>query len=205
MSEDAEEWLQTHKPLLDGFLQDLKDVQGAESLISARGAPICSLREVHDDGIDTFIGTLSIMRCFHGELMNTATVDFERAEQNISENDSLEVGDPNIVWSIGGLFFNPHAWSDYGYELWLLTDYLAPSHHRRGIMTDALDTLLHEWAIPRMGVRRILAAAFTGNDGSVKVFERNGFKLVRTIEEHAIVKGRMRGVHVLEWNLDNSL
>ena len=72
-------------------------------------------------------------------------------------------------------------------------------------MTDALDTLLHEWSIPRMGVRRILAAAFTGNDGSVKVFERNGFKLVRTIEEHSIVKGRMRGVHVLEWNLEDTL
>ncbi len=38
-------------------------------------------------------------------------------------------------------------------------------------MTDALDTLLHEWAIPRMGVRRVLAAAFTGNDGSVKVLK----------------------------------
>lgn len=44
MSEDAEEWLQTHKPLLDGFLQDLKDVQGAESLISARGTYLFSSR-----------------------------------------------------------------------------------------------------------------------------------------------------------------
>ncbi len=49
------------------------------------------------------------MRCFHGELMNTATVDFERAEQNISANNSLKIGDPNIVWSIGGLSVRFHA------------------------------------------------------------------------------------------------
>ncbi|KAF8203782.1 acyl-CoA N-acyltransferase [Pholiota molesta] len=183
--ENAESWLQKHKPPVDDCLQYLKDAQGSESLVTARGSPACSLREVNQDGTDQFIGNISLVRCFHGELMNTESVDFEHADQNVAQNNQLDIGDPRIVWSIG--------------------DYLASSHHRQGIMTDALNTLLHDWAIPRMGVRSILVAAFIGNDGSVKVFQRNGFKLVRTIEEFMMVKGKMRSVHVLEWNLSESL
>ncbi|KAF8973919.1 acyl-CoA N-acyltransferase [Flammula alnicola] len=137
--EDAEEWIQLHKPQVDGYLQDLRDAQGSETLKTANGAPICFIREVKED------------------------------EQNAAENNKLEVGDPNIVWTIG--------------------DYLAPSHHGQGIMTDAVDTLVHDWAVPRMGVRRILTGAFVGNHGSVRVFEKNGFTLVRTIEDFSVVKG----------------
>ncbi|KAF9486332.1 acyl-CoA N-acyltransferase [Pholiota conissans] len=183
--EDAEDWLAKRKPPVDNFLQHLKDAQGSESLVTAKGAPICSIREVNEDGTDLFIGVISFVRLFYGELMNTKSVDFERAEQNVAENSRLDVGDPRIIWSIG--------------------DFLAPSHHRQGIMTDAVDTLLHEWAIPRMGVRRIIVGAFTGNDGSVKVFEKNGFKHLRTIAEFKVIKGKMRGLHVLEWTSAESL
>ncbi|KAF8973492.1 acyl-CoA N-acyltransferase [Flammula alnicola] len=182
---DAEEWIQLQKPQVDGYLQDLRDAQGSETLKTANGAPICSIREVKEDGTDMFIGTISLCRCDSGELMNTDSVDFDHAEQNTTENNKLEVGDPNIVWSIG--------------------DYLAPSHHGRGIMTDAVDTLVHDWAVPRMGVRRILSSAFVGNHGSVKVFEKNGFTLVRTIENHSVVRGKMRGMHVFEWELAECL
>lgn len=78
-------------------------------------------------------------------------------------------------------------------------DYLAPSHHGRGIMSDAVGTLLHEWAIPRMGVRRMIVLAFSGNQASVKVFLKNGFRLTQTVENHLEVKGKMQGVHVLKW------
>ena len=66
-------------------------------------------------------------------------------------------------------------------------------------MTDAVDTVLHGWAIPRMNVRHMLVTAFEGNEGSVKVLLRNGFKMRATYKDHYEVKGKVHGVHVLEW------
>jgi RimJ/RimL family protein N-acetyltransferase len=66
-------------------------------------------------------------------------------------------------------------------------------------MTDAVQTVLHDWAVPRMKVRHMWVSAYTGNEGSVKVFLKNGFKIIKTIENHAEVKGKMRGLHLMEW------
>jgi len=66
-------------------------------------------------------------------------------------------------------------------------------------MTDAVGTVLHEWGIPRMAIRRMWVSAFTTNEGSVKVFQKNGFKLIATHENHYEVKGKIRGLHLLEW------
>lgn len=80
-----------------------------------------------------------------------------------------------------------------------MKDFLIPSHHSQGIMTDAVDTLLYEWFIPRMNVRHIMVGVFIGNEGSLKVFLRNGFKMINTIEKYREVRGKMRGLHILEW------
>ncbi|KAJ7110377.1 hypothetical protein C8R43DRAFT_1042433 [Mycena crocata] len=69
-------------------------------------------------------------------------------------------------------------------------------------MSDAFQTLLRQWGIPRMGVRRMVVTTLAGNTGSVKVFEKNGFRFRKTIDEALEVRGTMRGVHVLEWSLD---
>ena len=67
-------------------------------------------------------------------------------------------------------------------------------------MTDAVDTMLHEWAIPRMNVRHVMVGIFVGNEGSVKVFLRNGFKMITTIENYyKEIKGKMLRLHVMEW------
>lgn len=71
-------------------------------------------------------------------------------------------------------------------------------------MSDAFATVLHSWVIPRMGVRRMIGSALQGNQGSVRVFEKNGFVLRETLENHVEVKGELRGVHVLQWSLDTS-
>jgi RimJ/RimL family protein N-acetyltransferase len=83
-------------------------------------------------------------------------------------------------------------------------DYLAASHHRQGIMSDAVDTVLHNWAIPRMNVRHMLVSMFEGNEGSVKVFLRNGFKMKGTYKDHFEIKGKIRGVYLLEWKYSES-
>lgn len=69
-------------------------------------------------------------------------------------------------------------------------------------MSDVFGTLLNDWAIPRMGVRRMLVLAFEGNIGSVKVFEKNGFTQTRIVKDHLEAKGEMRSSHVLEWKFD---
>jgi RimJ/RimL family protein N-acetyltransferase len=67
-------------------------------------------------------------------------------------------------------------------------------------MTDAVDTVLHDWAIPHMNVRHMLLTVFEGNVGSVKVFLKNGFKIKAAHKDYKENKGKMRSVHVLEWN-----
>ena len=72
-------------------------------------------------------------------------------------------------------------------------------------MTDALDTLLWDWAVPRMGVHRICTTAFEGNQGSVRVFEKNGFVMKTTLDDFVVHRGRMRGLHVMEWDGSNAV
>ncbi|KAF8973493.1 hypothetical protein BDZ97DRAFT_1911980 [Flammula alnicola] len=108
-------------------------------------------------------------------------VDWDRKAQNEAENNSREAGDPNVLWSIG--------------------DFLAPSHHGQGIMSDVLDTLLHDWAIPRMGVRRILLGVVEGNMGSLRVFVKSGFQLKQTVKDYRKIRGETRNLQVMEWKL----
>jgi len=70
-------------------------------------------------------------------------------------------------------------------------------------MTDALETLLLDWAVPRMDVHYIRAAAFEGNQGSVRVLAKNGFVMTTTLDNFMVHRGRMRGLHVMEWKKSN--
>jgi hypothetical protein len=58
-----------------------------------------------------------------------------------------------------------------------IADYLAPSHHRQGIMSAAIAALLKDWVIPRCNVHIIRTYAMLGNEGSVGVFRKNGSAL----------------------------
>ncbi|KAF8973494.1 hypothetical protein BDZ97DRAFT_1900337 [Flammula alnicola] len=160
-------------------LKQLEDAKDEPEPIIVGGCPVRFLREVKKDGTEVFIGDLGVMRCIHGELMDPDGVNWTNKEKREEENNNIPVGDPNIIWSMG--------------------DFLAASHHRQGIMSDAVDTVLHEWGIPRMKIRHMWVSAFTKNEGSVKVFLKNGFKMIKTIDTHFEVKGKMRGLHLLEW------
>lgn len=83
------------------------------------------------------------------------------------------------------------------------TDYLAPSHHGRGIMSAALGTIIREWMVPRMAARKIRVEAFVGNVGSVRVFEKNGFVQEQTLEFVRVTNfgSTQRGMHILWWKL----
>jgi len=71
-------------------------------------------------------------------------------------------------------------------------------------MTVALSTVLKHWAIPRMGVRCIHLDVLIENEGSLGVFKKNGFNIVQTVENCMELRGVKRGIHVLEWKVNDS-
>jgi RimJ/RimL family protein N-acetyltransferase len=65
-------------------------------------------------------------------------------------------------------------------------------------MSDAVNTLLHEWAIPRMGVRKMLGTAFEGNVGSARVLQNAGMKYRETHKDIGEIKGIMRSLEIYD-------
>ncbi|KAG2022737.1 acetyltransferase [Coprinopsis cinerea AmutBmut pab1-1] len=184
--EETEIELKTRKATSDQTLCTLQAAQDGPEFLTVGFCPVDTLRLVLPSGTDTLIGSIFITRCEKGEFLSPAgpsIVDWENRLEHLEDNSSLDVGDPDIVWSLGF--------------------YLSPKFHGQGIMSDAVNTLLHDWAIPRMGVRRMLVFTFQGNHGSVKTLLKNGFKFLWTSEDHYEVRGIRRSVNVLEWKLED--
>ncbi len=78
-------------------------------------------------------------------------------------------------------------------------DYLLSSHHGRGIMSDAVDTMIHDLGRPYLRVENIVSTTFFGNDGSMKVFLKNGFELTRRLANHVEVRGKTYSLNVFEY------
>ena len=70
-------------------------------------------------------------------------------------------------------------------------------------MTAAIGTIIKDWMIPRMGVRHIIVDPYVGNQGSVRVFEKNGFVQNGTIEKEWVTNAGIKhvGMHTLSWEL----
>lgn len=83
-----------------------------------------------------------------------------------------------------------------------LAVYLAPSHHRQGIMSTVLKALLKEWAVPKMNCQTIWVASFLYNNESIKAFVKNGFKVAGEKENCIVHRGEWRTIQRLRWKLD---
>jgi len=83
-------------------LQQLEDAKDNPTLITVGDCPVRSLREVKDDGTDIYIGDLEVMRCMRGELMGQGAVDWANKDALEERNNSIAVGHPSIIWSMGG-------------------------------------------------------------------------------------------------------
>ncbi|TFL03237.1 hypothetical protein BDV98DRAFT_545088 [Pterulicium gracile] len=151
------------------------DAELVERFIS--GCVVDSVREVRADGTDVFIGNAGFRHCNTMELCEGATEDDkERLE---AENDARPLGDPGILWTYG--------------------NYLAPTHHRQGITTVVLRILINHWAVPKMNVRRMLCTAFKGNEGSIRVMQKNGFRFRELRKNATCLRGEWRDLNVMEW------
>ncbi|KIJ38427.1 hypothetical protein M422DRAFT_104847, partial [Sphaerobolus stellatus SS14] len=151
--EHAKYWLEENKQSTDAII---KEIESKEPGYFIGGCPVRILREITEDGREIFLGDCGIDAWGFEEI-----ADQEERKRLVEENSKKEPGDPDKEWSFG--------------------DYLAPSHHGKGIMSLTIKTLLDQWIIPRMGAKKINATAFNGNIGSVRVFEKNGFVLEKTL------------------------
>jgi RimJ/RimL family protein N-acetyltransferase len=68
-------------------------------------------------------------------------------------------------------------------------------------MSAAVGAVINQWMVPHMNAHRIRTEAIESNIGSVRVFEKNGFKLLEVVKVDRVGPGfgRVKGVHVLEW------
>lgn len=89
----AVEWLGKMKNRSDKILEDLR--QGRTVV---DGCPVQHIREVQPDGTELFLGDLSVFR--NGWL---EVEDKDLREKMTKENLEKPVGDPSIVWTIGGV------------------------------------------------------------------------------------------------------
>jgi RimJ/RimL family protein N-acetyltransferase len=65
-------------------------------------------------------------------------------------------------------------------------------------MTDAIDTLISDLAKPFLGATHFTAMIYGGNEGSNKVFLRNGFTFLRCVTKYRVIKGVMRDLYIFE-------
>ncbi|EJU02581.1 hypothetical protein DACRYDRAFT_99681 [Dacryopinax primogenitus] len=127
--------------------------------------PMCVIREVQPDGSQIFLGVVDLVRSSFGGETDSAT-----KEQLIKKNRGKTAGDPTIVYMVG--------------------DYLAASHHGKGIMTAAVRELIRSWGVPYMRIRLVHAAVMEGNVGSRRVFEKLGFSFSGFIEGSVPTQGK---------------
>ncbi|KAF5385307.1 hypothetical protein D9615_001177 [Tricholomella constricta] len=182
LTEHAEAWYAKVKASSDVVLAELEAARESPDLLLVGGCPVRTIRKVQESGEEVYLGDIGIFRCLDGKLMTPVgiPVDDEQVAEYVETNAALAPGNPQIIWTVG--------------------DYIVPSHHGQGIMTDALRTLLWDWAVPRMGVRHIISSTFEGNEGSVKVLQRNGFVRTRLIKNHVQTRGQWRNLNVMEWH-----
>ena len=64
-------------------MKELEDARDDQTLKIVKGCPVRYLREVKEDGLDIFIGSLDITTCAYGEVMGPDGVDWENGRMRI--------------------------------------------------------------------------------------------------------------------------
>ena len=104
--EAANKFLSRIVPAAVKFFEDMEDFKDDSTPKVVGEFPVRAIREVQEDGTDIYIGDIGISRCGYGELqlMDLNRVDCENASERKKINDSLNLGDPSILWAIGGTY-----------------------------------------------------------------------------------------------------
>ncbi|KAF9074967.1 GNAT domain-containing protein [Rhodocollybia butyracea] len=179
--EHSRVWVTEKVEEATALLQELES-SSEGSLKVVDGCPIRYIREVKEDGTDVLVGDIELRRFENMELAPGSNgVDLGRAPRLLDINNQRKAGDPEIIWSMGYL--------------------LASSYGGRGIMSSAFKAVIQQWAIPRMGMRRMVGVTYPDNYGSRKVMEKNGFVLREIVKEHVKAKGKVHDSCVYDLNV----
>lgn len=178
----AEEWLGAAKKKSDKVLENLR-----KGKVVVDGCPVRHLREMQPNGTELFLEDLSVGRHRWFEV-----ADEDLRERVTKEGSEKPVGDPGIVWTLGGVWRSAAEIS--AIPLWHSADYFRPSHHGRGIMSAAVGAVINQWMIPHLNGHKIRTKAIEGDIARVRVFEMGTFRV-----ERRPGRGVIEGVHVLEW------
>lgn len=82
-----------------------------------------------------YLGDIDIRRGPFEEIL-----DSEQRREQVELNENKALGDPTIVWTFGGK--SACVPKDVGLITNWFPDYIAPSHHGRGIMSAAMRLIL---------------------------------------------------------------
>ncbi|KAG6811572.1 hypothetical protein H0H92_006821 [Tricholoma furcatifolium] len=105
LASHAEEWYEKIKDMSDASLSALEAARDASEPILVEHSPVRAIREVNEDGSDTYLGDIGLIRTKEGKFLVSPN-EYENEEkktQCLADNNALPLGDPNIVWSFGGM------------------------------------------------------------------------------------------------------
>lgn len=91
--------------LCDEILHELEEEQntnpnGPPKIVDS--CPIRSIREVKADGTDIYLGDLGFRRFDYQDMNDAMEEEMLVKQRLIDENMAKVVGDPTIVWTVGG-------------------------------------------------------------------------------------------------------
>jgi hypothetical protein len=99
LMEHAVSWLTLAKADADAIWNESEQADAESpdgSLVD--GCPVRSILEENDDGSYTFLGDCGIGRSTFDEV-----IDVEERTRLVQENNARPAGDPDIIWSMGGM------------------------------------------------------------------------------------------------------
>jgi len=186
LREHAEAWNATaHQELFEALRRGDKYIDGC---------PLRAIREVQEDGSQILIGDF----CVERESNDVPWLAELKRTTKLSRMVTVLLCG---YWAVSSFL----SLRDRILGMTGMIDYLEPGHHRKGIMSLVVSTLIKTWMIPRMNCHRIAGTALIGNRASIKVFLNNGFVQQEDIPDWApIPEGRgggKMGLHVLRWSL----
>ncbi|KAF8074678.1 hypothetical protein FPV67DRAFT_1474541, partial [Lyophyllum atratum] len=94
-------WLTEQIAETDAILRHLREADASEgsALKMATGCPVRIIREVNEDGTDTYLGYVSVYPSKRQEIL-----DEKEREAVLAEDARMEVGNPKIVWELAGKY-----------------------------------------------------------------------------------------------------
>ena len=100
--QDAESWLEASKQQTDEVLRELDETHAGDPGTFVERCPVRTIRECQADGTQVLIGSIGVGRCSFSYLE-----DEEMGKHLAVQNRSREVGDPDIIWEVGGKCSQP--------------------------------------------------------------------------------------------------